>query len=160
MRSLIGSSIGRMHAHRFVLIVEGLDPGSGSQIDALYERGCHDAIVSTRGDETCVSFSRRDASAAAAIGGAVRDFEGAVMSVRVVRVQPEECLAPGGSTPVRRVAALALSPLSRLLQRRAERFASVMNAAFASRSSVEHVHAEEERSVLRGFIRKELKLMR
>lgn len=78
-----------MPIHSFSLIVDGHDPHCGPVLDALYERGCDDALVVTSDGVHYLDFDRTAASIEDAIHSAVEDVE-SVDGLRVVTVVRDE----------------------------------------------------------------------
>ena len=76
--------------HSFTLILAGADPLTRENLDRLFEAGCDDATFGAREGLFHAEFDREATSFAEAIRTAIRDVEGAVPGLKVIRVEPEE----------------------------------------------------------------------
>jgi hypothetical protein len=77
----------------FTLLLQGANPLESKNLAALYEAGCDDAVFGRRDAVFYADFDRKATSLAEAVGNAIRDVEGAVKGLRVVRVEPEELVS-------------------------------------------------------------------
>ncbi len=75
----------------FTLILRGVDPLE--HLDPLFEAGCDDAIFGEREGSYYAEFDREAPSLATAIESAVRQVEGAVPGLSVVRIEPDELVS-------------------------------------------------------------------
>lgn len=80
----------REGVHEFTLVLEGADELDPSNLDAWFEAGFDDATFAEVDGVGYADFTRRAASAPAAILLAIHQLESAVPSVRVVRVEPDD----------------------------------------------------------------------
>lgn len=79
----------------FVVRATGADPEDDAKYDALYNAGCDDVYISTRGDQFSLAF-RCDA---ASFEDAVAKACAAVVAAGavVVRIEPDNEMGPGGT---------------------------------------------------------------
>jgi hypothetical protein len=82
-----------MATFSFTLLLQGPNPLEHEALDALYAAGCDDAAVGQRGPLYYADFDRESSSFAAAVSTAIREVEGAVPGLKVVRVEPEELVS-------------------------------------------------------------------
>jgi len=84
------STDSRNHRYAFSLILAGVD-GVGAELEnALYEAGCDDALLGSRGGVVFLDFDREAPSFFAAVVSAVADVGGAGLGLRVDRVEPDD----------------------------------------------------------------------
>jgi len=79
--------------YSFCLILQGASDLTPEIADALYEAGCDDALVGSRGGVLFVEFDREAPSSAEAIISAIRQIESAGVGLTVVRVEPDELVS-------------------------------------------------------------------
>ncbi len=79
--------------YSFSLILQGASDLTSEIADALYEAGCDDALVGSRGRVLFVEFDREAPSSAKAIISAIRQIESAGVGLTVVRVEPDELVS-------------------------------------------------------------------
>jgi hypothetical protein len=78
----------RPPAQRFTLFVEGFDPRSADDIDALLAYGCDDAVFGSTAGRGYAAFTRRDWSRARAMASAEASVRNALPKARVSRDVP------------------------------------------------------------------------
>jgi hypothetical protein len=79
--------------YSFTLVLEGPNPLSPENLDALYEAGCDDALFGQRGPISYADFDRQGNSLAEVVDSAISAVESAVPSLKVIRVEPEELVS-------------------------------------------------------------------
>jgi hypothetical protein len=75
--------------YEFSLILNAADI-TDEEADALYEAGCDDGSILSRGDVTMVQFDRDASTLDAALASAIRDVEGAGFQVARVEIDRRE----------------------------------------------------------------------
>ena len=75
--------------YEFSLILTAADV-SDEEADKLYEAGCADGSILSRGDITMVQFDRDAQTLDAALDAAIRDVEGAGFQVARVEIERHE----------------------------------------------------------------------
>jgi hypothetical protein len=76
--------------HEFTLILDGIPSFTPEILDALYEAGCDDGLLSRCDGVVSIDFGRIAPSREDAIVSAIRDIEKANVGARVVRVEASE----------------------------------------------------------------------
>jgi hypothetical protein len=75
--------------YEFSLILTAADV-SDEEADKLYEAGCDDGSILSRGDVTMIQFDRDAPTLDAALDTAIRDVEGAGFQVARVEIERHE----------------------------------------------------------------------
>jgi hypothetical protein len=75
----------------FTLLLRGVDPLE--HLDPLFEAGCDDAVFGEREGSYYAEFDREAPSFVAAIESSIRQVEGAVPGLSVVRIEPDELVS-------------------------------------------------------------------
>lgn len=79
-----------MATHTFTLVLTGIAAIDSEIEDRLFEAGCDDALLGIRDGVVYLDFDREAESLTEAILSAIENVEGAVLEVKVVRVEPDE----------------------------------------------------------------------
>jgi hypothetical protein len=80
--------------HEFTLILDGVPSFTPEILDAFYEAGCDDALLSRCDGVVSMDFTRSAPTMKDAIISAIRDVQRANVGARVIRVEDSES-APG-----------------------------------------------------------------
>src|ERR1700722_1417049 len=75
--------------HEFTLILDGIPSFTPEILDALYEAGCDDGLLSRCDGVVSIDFGRVAPSREDAIISAIRDIEKANVGARVKQVEPD-----------------------------------------------------------------------
>jgi transcriptional regulator with XRE-family HTH domain len=79
----------RAKEYDFVLVLSGIPEITGDVEDALFEAGCDDATLGTRGGTVYLSFTREAPSFISAVTSAIQDVRKAGIGADVLRI--DEC---------------------------------------------------------------------
>jgi len=84
------SSTTKPTIHSFTLFLNGVNVLDDTQLDALYEAGCDDALFGVRDGAQYGAFDREANSFSEALASAITDVTSTVAGLQVVRIEPDE----------------------------------------------------------------------
>ncbi len=82
--------------YHFTLVLSGLSADEHIE-DALFESGCHDALLIFRENIPYLDFDRQATNLEDAISSAIRDVESANLGAKVLRIECENFITFGAT---------------------------------------------------------------